>query len=94
MEKFLSKKTKARVREIGRLLVELKRVARQKNATLEDCLPNKQLKKVINAVRAVVEFNHDTMIYEHPFVAIKLVHTICKCFQILKGQGIESLKIV
>lgn len=81
---------RAKLREMGRLINELKTFDALKNATLADCLKPKWFKTVITAVRSLAKFDQKAMKYKHPSVAIKLGHTIRKCCQILKGQGIET----
>ena len=66
-----------RVRQMGRLLVEMRKTTTIK--CLTDCLIPEQFGNVVKAVRSVCGFNPETHLYRTPSLALKIGHSLKEC---------------
>ena len=69
-----------RVRQMGRLLVEMRKTTTIK--CLTDCLIPEQFGNVVKAVRSVCGFNPETHLYRTPSLALKIGHSLKECCRI------------
>lgn len=78
------------LRELGRLLKQLRQTSGKINATLESFLDPAQFKTVVNAAKAVAGFSEKENSFKTPSLALKLGHSLKKCCKILEGQALET----
>lgn len=81
---------RTKLREIARLLIELRKVPKFENAALKDFLVPSMFRHVVEAARKVAGFDTGTNQFLTPSLALKLGHSLNKCSKILKGQAIEN----
>ncbi len=79
-----------KIRELGRLVIQLRKNTHQPNASLELFVHPHYVNEIIKAVHDVAGFNEDKQLYDVPSLALKIGHSIKKCALILKGNALES----
>ncbi|XP_022107338.1 LOW QUALITY PROTEIN: uncharacterized protein LOC110988285, partial [Acanthaster planci] len=72
-----------RVRELGRLVIQLRKNTQQPNASLESFVHPHHLSDIVKAV-------HDIAGYDVPSLALKISYSVKKCALVLKGSELES----
>ncbi|KAJ8018491.1 hypothetical protein HOLleu_43490 [Holothuria leucospilota] len=82
--------TRTKLREVGRLLVEVRVVIGDPNATLTSVIHPAKYTSVVAALKNVAGFDTSTHKYRVPSLALKIGHTIKKCATILKAEGLIS----
>ncbi len=78
-----------KLRELGRLVIQLRRNTHQPNASLEVFVHPHHLNDIVKAVHDVAGFSEGNQMYHVPSLALKIGHSIKKCALILKGNAIE-----
>ena len=78
---------RCKIRELGRLLVELKE---QEMQSIADALDPKRFKNLVSSVHKVCGFCHDTSTYNTPSLALKLGHTLKKCAVMLISEALQT----
>lgn len=81
---------RTKLREMGRLLVEVRVVIGDPNATLTSVIHPAKYTSVVAALKNVAGFDSSTHKYRIPSLALKVGHTIKKCATILKAEGLIS----
>jgi hypothetical protein len=79
---------RAKVREMGRLLVCLKR--EKMIESLSDAFQPSKFKDLVSCVRKVSGFDEVTGTYDIPSLALKLGHCLRKCAMLLKSQALQE----
>jgi len=79
-----------KVRELGRLVIQLRKNTNQPNAALAVFVHPHHLNDIVTAVRDIAGFNEVNQLYQVPSLALKIGHSIKKCALIVKGDAIES----
>ena len=79
-----------KLRELGRLVIQLRTNMHQSNASLELFVHPHHLNDIVKAVHDVAGFSEDKQLYQVPLLALKMGHSIKKCALILKGNALES----
>ena len=79
---------RAKVREICRLLLEMRRITNKPNLAVADCIDPSYFTQVIQAVKNVTGYNTSSGAYDKPSTALKLGHTLKKAAQIVKTEAI------
>lgn len=77
------------IREIGRLLLELRKT-KSEGESLSDFIHPGQFKFVIEATKSVAGFNASTNSYKTPSLGLKIGHSMGKVARILKATGLET----
>ena len=93
--KLLSKHTferkdyiRAKLREVSRFLLEMRKVTNITNMTVKDCINPKYFRQTIVAVKAVAGYSEGTDQYERPSTALKVGHVLKKCVKVCKSDAI------
>ena len=81
---------RTKLREISRLLLQLRKNTGKPNASLESFIDPKKMKDIIAAVHDVAGFNQEHHTFSVPSLSLKLGHTLKKCAVILKAQALET----
>ncbi len=81
---------RSKLRELGRLLIELRQLENDANATLQSFIDPTRISAMISAVHAVAGFDESTHTYKTPSLALKIGHSLQKCALIVKANAIES----
>ncbi|XP_072047723.1 uncharacterized protein [Amphiura filiformis] len=81
---------RAKLREVGRMMLVFRKVAGLVNATLTDAIDPERFNDVVKATRAVAGFNNDTHIYKTPTLALKIGHSLKKAAAILLGEALSG----
>ena len=79
-----------KLRELGRLLMQLRRNANQPNASLQDFIHAGKLADIVRAVQDIAGFTPSQIIFKVPSLALKIGHSIKKCATIVKATALES----
>ena len=79
-----------KLRELGRLLMQLRRNANQPNASLQDFIHAGKLADIVRAVQDIAGFTPSQNIFKVPSLALKIGHSIKKCATIVKATALES----
>ena len=79
-----------RLRELARLLIELRKLPNCESSCLQDFIRPERFKDIINAVKSVGKFESDSATFNTPSLAIKLGHSLIQCCILLKAQAIET----
>jgi hypothetical protein len=82
---------RAKLRELGRLLIQLRASTNNLDGSLEDYIQPDQFKHVVQAAKTVAGYDENTNRYSTPSLALKIGHSLKKCAKILKARGLESL---
>ena len=78
------------MREVARLLIQLRKDAKLPNAKLESFIVPQQCKVLLNAVRKLCGFHNDEHTHATPALALKLGHAVKYCATLLAGSAIEK----
>ena len=78
---------RCKVRELGRLLVQLKEHGIH---SIADALDPERFKDLVYSVHQVCGFCHDTTTYSTPSLALKLGHTLKKCAVMLISEALQT----
>lgn len=81
---------RGKLRELGRLLLQLRETFGNPDACLEYFIYPEKFKTVIIAVRDMCGFSDQSHVYSTPSLALKVGHTLKKVATVLKGQGLEN----
>ncbi|XP_070549166.1 uncharacterized protein [Ptychodera flava] len=81
---------RTKLREMGRLLIQLRISSGNPSAGLDVFINNVHFQLVVAAAKIVAGFNEDTHQYAIPSLALKLGHSLGKCAVILKGKALEK----
>ena len=68
-----------KLRELGRLVIQLRTNTRQPNASLELFVHPHHLNDIVKAVHDVAGFSEDKQLYQVPSLALNIGHSIKKC---------------
>ena len=79
-----------RVRELGRLVLQLRKNTQQPNASLESFVHPHHLSDIVKAVHDIAGFREDKQLYDVPSLALKIGYSVKKCALVLKGSALES----
>ena len=79
-----------KLRELGRLVIQLRKNTNLPNASLEVFIHPHHLKDIFKAVQDIAGFSEVNQLYNVPSLALKIGHSIKKCAVILKGNALES----
>ncbi|KAJ8030334.1 hypothetical protein HOLleu_26714 [Holothuria leucospilota] len=80
---------RGKLRELGRLLLQLRETFDEENACLEDFIHPEKFQRVVTAVRSMCGFNDSSHVYRTPSLALKIGHTLKKVAAIVKGHALE-----
>lgn len=78
-----------KLRELGRLLMELRKTSNTEALGLSDFICPEKFKDVVTAVKRVAAYSHNTNQYGTPTLALKLGHSLIRCCILLKAKAIE-----
>lgn len=81
---------RTKLREIGRLLIEVRVISSLPNGSLTDFIHPAKYGDVVSAARTVAGFDYITHMYKVPSLALKLGHTLKKCALILKSNALQA----
>jgi hypothetical protein len=81
---------RSKLRELGRLLIQLRIEENNSSATLESFIDPRKIRTIIKAVHVVAGFDDNTHSYKTPSLAIKIGHSIKKCAWIVKANALEK----
>ncbi|XP_022109705.1 uncharacterized protein LOC110989543 isoform X2 [Acanthaster planci] len=79
-----------RVRELGRLVIQLRENTQQPNASLESFVDPHHLSDIVKAVHDIAGFREDKQLYDTPLLALKISYFVKKCALVLEGSALES----
>ena len=78
-----------RIRELGRLVIQLRKNTHQPNASLESFVHPHHFADVVKAVHDIAGLSEDDHLYDVPSLALKLGYSMKKCALLLKGFALE-----
>lgn len=78
------------LRELGRLLKDLRGSTGNSSAQLIDFIDPKYFMTVVKSARQVAGFCEEKHTYNTPSLALKLGHSVKKCSKIVKGNALQS----
>ncbi|KAJ8021969.1 Hematopoietic prostaglandin D synthase [Holothuria leucospilota] len=81
---------RTKLREIAKLLQEVRIVSGEPNGTLSDFIHPGKYQDVVSAARIVAGFDYNTHLYKSPSLALKLGYTLKKCAMIMKGNALQE----
>ena len=81
---------RGKLREMGRFLVELRKLTDSPNANLQSFIDPAKFKFLVQAARQVAQFDKSTNLYGTPSLALKIGHTLKKCTKISKAKALET----
>ena len=81
---------RGKMREMGRLLIEIRKLTSSPDAGLESFIDPAKFSILVEAARNVARFDGDTCLYGTPSVALKIGHSLKKCVKIVKGKALET----
>ncbi len=84
---------RTRMRELGRLLIQLRLTSGKKNASLDSFLTPPMYPTVVSAVLSLCGFDSQSSTYAIPSLAIRLGHAIKNCAGILRGEALQQEKM-
>ena len=79
-----------KLREVARLVQELRKESRDENKQLEDFVDPGLFRLITTCCKKVAGYDESTNSYGIPSLALKIGHTLNKCLKILIGKAIES----
>jgi hypothetical protein len=80
------------LRQMARLLIELRRQANKPNASLQEFIKPACFTAVVTAAREVAGFDSKSHVYSTPGLALKIGYEVGKCSTILERMALESGK--
>ena len=83
-----------RLRELARLLIELRKLPGCKSSGLSDFLKPSRFSDVVNATKAIAEYSPSTGKYGIPSLAMKIGHSLMRCCILLKAKSLEENDVV
>ncbi|KAK7465993.1 hypothetical protein BaRGS_00037430, partial [Batillaria attramentaria] len=78
------------VRELSRLLIELRSMTKQPNAGLSEFIVPEHFQAVVGATKKVAGYCEATCSFKIPSLAQKLGHSLHKCADIMEAKAIEN----
>ncbi|XP_033646694.1 uncharacterized protein LOC117305914 [Asterias rubens] len=81
---------RTKLREMGRLLLQLRQNTKRPNASLESFINPRCLTDIVSAVHDLAGFDEERHDYKVPSLALKIGHTFNKCAVIVKSLALES----
>ena len=81
---------RAKLREMGRLILELRQKPGAEGADLESFIDPTKFREVVSAAKNISGFSETAHTYCTPSLALKIGHSVKKCALILKGQALET----
>ena len=78
-----------KLRELGRLVIQLRQNTHQPNASLEVFVHPRHLNDIVKAVHDVAGFSEGKQMYHVPSLALKIGHSIKRCALILQASALE-----
>ena len=81
---------RTKLRELGRLLLQLRNQTGKPNASLESFIKPRCLKMIVSAVHEISGYDAQTQSYKTPSLALKVGHSLKKCAVIMKGLALEA----
>lgn len=81
---------RCKLRELGRLVLELRVSSDNANSYLEDFIQPSKFKQVTESVKVIAGYNTESNSYTTPSLALKLGHSLRKCTLISQSKAIES----
>ena len=79
-----------KLREIGRLVQELRRESKEDSKQLEDFIFPANFKLITKCCKLVSGYDAKSNTYATPSLALKIGHSLQKCLKLLIGKGIET----
>ena len=79
---------RAKIRELCRFLIEMRKVCRDESMTVKDCINPSYFRQVIVAVKTLAGYNDNTCTYEKPSIAMKLGHVLKKCAKLCRTEAV------
>ena len=81
---------RAKLRELARLVHQLREERGKPNACLEDFIRPSEFSAIVEATRTIAGFNENSKTYSTPSLAIKIGHSLHKCATIMRGNSVEK----
>ena len=81
---------RTRMREIGRLLLELRKIPGRESDKLEDFITPQRYRDVVDATKAVSSFDQTKSNYGTPSLALKIGHSLLRICGLLKAKALEN----
>lgn len=78
------------MREVARLVIQLRIDGKNPKAWLEDFLQSTKFDMVVKATRVVCGFTANSNAYATPSLALKIGHSVLKCAGLLKGEALAK----
>ena len=79
---------RAKLREISRFVLEMRKATNNGNMTVKDCINPTYFRHTIVAVKAVAGYSEGTNMFEKPSTALKVGHILKKCVKVCKTEAI------
>lgn len=81
---------RTKLRELGRLVVQLRKSSGQTSASLQDFINPLMFRSVLLAAKEVAGFSDTSHKFRIPALALKLGHSLKKCGQLVKRNALEA----
>lgn len=92
-KKTVQSHVSSKMRELARLLVQLRKCDNNQTASLSDFIKPEKFNCMIESVKAVSKFNQDPNSEDEvkiPSLALKLGHSLKKCVNVIRGQALRQ----